>query len=548
MKILTAEQMRAVDARSVAAGIPGIVLMENAGCRVVELLEREFAPLRAQRIVVVCGKGNNGGDGLVIARQLSIRHRPAALHVVLAEDPQEFRGDAATNWSMFRALGLTASREIAPAMRAATLIVDALLGTGLNGPARGRALELIREMNAGFPAARIVSVDVPSGLHAAGESVRAERTVTFAAWKTELALPPTCDRASRVEVAPIGIPHEFIEADAGHWLNRIEPSMLAPLFVPRSPSAHKGSYGHVLVVGGATGKGGAAAMSGAAALRAGAGLVTVATEPQERATVTSFMPELMSTAWPGSASEDPSAETLVESSIDYRVDAPADSPVDARIDSAADSPIDSQVDSATDPCVEPPSDSNALRDVLAIGPGLGRSPRAIDLARTLFAHAAVPAVVDADALNALAGFQNWSGAGRIRILTPHPGEMARLTGLSTAQVQADRVGVARSLARERSCTVVLKGQRTVIAHADGRVYINSTGTPAMATAGSGDILTGLIVGLVAQHPGNWQRALLAAVWLHGRAGELGAGALGEQSLTATDLLRYLPAAMGELRE
>jgi NAD(P)H-hydrate epimerase len=489
MKILTAEQMREADRRAIEAGIPSLVLMENAGCRVVEFLEKNDAPLERQRIVVVCGKGNNGGDGLVIARQLYMRFRPAALHILLAAPPEEFQGDAAANWTMAQALGIPASQGIEAGMRTATLIVDALLGTGLNGPARGRALDLIREMNSGFPLAEIVSVDVPSGLHAEGESVRAEYTVTLAAPKTELILPPTCDRAGRVAVAPIGIPRAFLEEESSHWLNLVEPGMFARFFAPRERGAHKGSFGHVLVLGGAQGKGGAAAMAGSAALHSGAGLVTVAADLRERATVTSLMPELMTSDW---------------------------------------------------------DDGVGDRDVLAIGPGLGREPEAEAHARYQFSNAAVPAVVDADALNALATTA-LNASGHLRVLTPHPGEMARLCGTSVVAVQSDRVGTARRFATERACVVVLKGQRTVIALPDGNVFINPTGTPAMATAGSGDILTGIIAGLLAQFPKDAEDAVLAAVWLHGRAGELGAAELGEQSLTATDLLRYLPRAMRELR-
>jgi hydroxyethylthiazole kinase-like uncharacterized protein yjeF len=489
MKILTGEQMRAADRRSVEAGIPGLILMENSGCRIVEFLEKTLAPLERQRVVVVCGKGNNGGDGLVIARQLWTRFRPASLHIVLAAPPEEYQGDAATNWAMARALGIPASLQVEPEMRLATLVIDALLGTGLKGPAEGRALELIREMNGSFPLAAIVSVDVPSGLHAEGESVHAAHTVTLAAPKTELILPPTCDRAGAITVASIGIPPAFIEEQGDHWLNLVEPGMFARFFVPRQRGANKGSFGHVLVLGGAQGKGGAAAMSGAAALRSGAGLVTVATDPCERATVTTLMPELMTIDWAAGVGG---------------------------------------------------------RDVLAIGPGLGREPEAEALARDLFANANMPAVVDADALNALAS-TTLNASGRLRVLTPHPGEMSRLCGSGIAAVQSDRVGTARRFAAERGCVVVLKGERTVTALPDGRVYINPTGTPAMATAGSGDVLTGLIAGLIAQFPQDAVDAVLAAVWLHGRAGELGACELGEQCLTAMDLLHYLPPAMRELR-
>jgi NAD(P)H-hydrate epimerase len=487
MKILTAAQMREIDRRTMELGIPGIVLMENAGCRVVEFLERAFAPLARQRIVVVCGKGNNGGDGLVIARQLWIRHRPASLDVVLGWPAEEFRGDAAANWRMLEACGVPVSAEITPRMRAATLVVDALLGTGLEGPARGKALDLIREMNTGFPGARIVSVDVPSGLHEDGESVRAAHTVTFTAPKVEQVLPPACDRAGELHVAPIGTPPAMLEKDPELWLNLVEPAMFRRLLAPRPRGAHKGDFGHVLVIGGARGKGGAAAMAGAAALKSGAGLVTVAADPAERAAVTSLMPELM-----------------------------------------------------TQSLEEDPGD----KEVLAVGPGLGRDPAMAALAQRLFAQSAIPLVMDADGLNALAGTA-FMGPGPWRVLTPHPGEMARLAGRTASEIQADRVGVARGFAMSRHVVLVLKGQRTVIAFPDGRVFVNPTGTPALATAGSGDILTGLIAGLMAQWPDRREPAVLAAVWLHGRAGELGAAELGEMSLTATDLLRFLPRAIAE---
>lgn len=489
MKILTPEQMRDVDRRTMELGIPGLILMENAGARVVEFLERRFAPLSGQRIVVICGKGNNGGDGLVIARQLWTRFRPASLDVVLAAPPEEFEGDTAANWRMLEAAGVPVSREIAPRMRAATLIVDALLGTGLTGPARGRAAELIREMNQGFPGATVISVDVPSGLHEEGESVRAGATITFAAPKLELVMPPTCDRVGELHVAPIGTPPALLEKNPDHWLALAGPALFARLLQSRPRAAHKGDFGHVLVIGGARGKAGAAAMAGLAALKAGAGLVTVATQDSERSCVTGVAPELMT------------------QSID---DDPGD------------------------------------RDVLAIGPGLGLEPERMSLAQRLFAQSALPVVVDADGLNALAGTA-FRGPGPWRILTPHPGEMARLAGCKATDIQADRLGVARQFAVDRHVVLILKGQRTLIALPDGRVFVNPTGTPAMATAGSGDILTGMLSGFLAQWPDRREAALLAAVWLHGKAGELAAGASTEICVMATDILRFLPEAIHEAK-
>lgn len=487
MKILTAEQMREIDRRTVEAGVPSIVLMENAACRFVEFLEREYAPLEKQRVVVVCGKGNNGGDGLAVARQLRMRFRPASLDVVLAWPAEELRGDAEINYRMLTAHGVRVHREITPPMRAATLVVDALLGTGLSGPARGAALEWIREINRGFPGAPVVSVDMPSGLCEDGESVLPLHTVTFTAPKVEQVLPPLCDRVGRLHVVEIGTPREMLERDAGLWLSLTEPRHFRRLFEPRPRGAHKGDFGHVLVMGGWDGKGGAAAMAGWAALKAGAGLVTVACAEAERRTVTSLAPELMTQ----SISEDPGE-----------------------------------------------------KDVIALGPGLGRDPEMVSLAQRLFLQSALPMVVDADGLNALAG-TSFRGPGPWRVLTPHPGEMARLAGCTSTDIQADRVGVARRFACERHAVVVLKGQRTVTAMPDGRVFVNPTGTPAMATAGAGDILTGLIAGLMAQWPDHREEAVLAAVWLHGRAGELAAEAGTEWCVTATELLRFLPEAIRE---
>ena len=489
MKVLTPEQMRDVDRRTIQLGIPSLVLMENAGSRVVDVLRERYDPLSAQRIVVVCGKGNNGGDGLVIARQLHTRFRPRGLEVVLAYPPEELKGDARTNFEMLLACGCPYTREVTAGMSTASLVIDALLGTGLKGPAEGRALDLIRMMNSAFPMATRVSVDVPSGLHPKGEAVAAAVTVTFTAPKIDLVMPPTCDLVGELIVAPIGTPREIVDGNAEINLHLSEAQVFAPLFLPRPRGAHKGDFGHVLVIGGAHGKGGAAAMAGLSALRAGAGLVTVATDESERPAVTTLAPELMT----------------------------------QRLD-----------------------DSSDGKDVLAIGPGLGRHTDAALLARSLFLRAPQPMVVDADALNALAGTE-FRGPGPLRVLTPHPGEMGRLTGLAVTEVQASRLSVARTLAFHRQVVVVLKGQRTLIAFPNGEAWINPTGTPAMATGGSGDILTGLLAGMLAQFPDSPRHAILAAVWLHGRAGELGANTLTEQSLIATDILRNLPDAIREIQ-
>ena len=490
MKVLTAAQMREVDRLTAALGIPGVILMENAAHRVVEFLAERFSPLSEQRIVVLCGKGNNGGDGLVIARQLHTRFNPQELHVVLLATPEELKGDAAANYRMLAACGCPVWREIPAEARLATLVVDALLGTGITGPATGVMLAGIREINGGFPLAKVVAVDIPSGMPSdsgepVGEFARADYTVTFTAPKAGQVLPPNCDGVGELVVGPIGSPPELYE---DVWLSLLEPEMFEELLAPRPRGGHKGTFGHVLVVAGGPGKTGAAAMTGQGALRAGAGLVTVVSAASATPVIASHAPELMTAS------------------------------LEAGLSGIAEG-----------------------KTVIAMGPGLGRTPDIEALVARAVAEFEQPIVLDADALVG----QPEGVPGRVRVLTPHPGEMSRLTGKTTTEIQSDRVGAARAFATDRRVTLVLKGQRTVIAFPDGRVWINPTGTPALGTGGSGDVLTGMISGFLAQFPGEPDQAVAAAVYLHGLAGEIGARALGEKCLIATDILRYLPDAMEE---
>jgi hydroxyethylthiazole kinase-like uncharacterized protein yjeF len=460
MNVLTAAEMRQVDERTIALGIPGLILMENAAHRVVESMREHFGPLRRHRIAIYCGKGNNGGDGLAIARILAIVDR-ARVDVILSCAPEELAGDPAAQYKMLRAADVSLGFAHAP-----TLIVDALLGTGTKGPARGRVAELIAEINS--LEAPVVVVDHPSGMETdSGESggivARAALTVTFTAPKPAHVLPPNCDQLGELQIRQIGSPAHLLHSQ----LHLVTPPDLAP----RARGAHKGNFGHVLVIGGAKGKTGAAEMAGMAALRAGAGWVSVHSESA------TLPPELMTAA----SLDDLSKFT-----------------------------------------------------VLALGPGLGLDPRALPLYR----DAPQPLVADADALNVLAKAA-LPKTKTLRVLTPHPGEMKRLQpGLT-----GDRVTDARQYATKHNVVLVLKGQRTVIAFPDGHVYINPTGTPAMAKAGSGDILTGMIAGFLAQSPQQSKEAILAAVWLHGRAGEHAESKLTERGVIATDLLTYLPDAI-----
>jgi hydroxyethylthiazole kinase-like uncharacterized protein yjeF len=488
MKVLTAAEMREVDRLTIEAGITGPILMENAGNRVVDVLERRFSPLNAHSILILCGKGNNGGDGYVIARQLKTRFRPKSLHVVQLDAKEE--SDALRAWI---AAGGAVADEITPEMRFATLVVDAVLGTGLSGPARGRALEFIREINSGFPLARVVAVDIPSGMssdsgHTDGEHARADYTVTFTAPKIAHAFAPNCDRMGEIQVAPIGSRADLM---AGVTLHLNGPEYFAELFADREKDSNKGRYGHVLVAGGAEGKTGAAEMTGLAALRAGAGLVTVACSKPSLNTL-----ELMT---------EPLPDTL------------------GGLEAVA-----------------------KRANVVALGPGLGRDERHVEMTRNAVLNHRSPMVVDADGINALEEFP-WNAHGLVRVLTPHPGEMSRLAGIPTTQVQADRLRVAREYSEEHGCALVLKGHRTVIAFPDGRAWVNPTGSPGLATGGTGDILTGLIAGLLAQFPDRVESAVLAGVYLHGSCGELGAARFGEQALLATDLLAFLPEAVRAVR-
>ncbi len=500
--------MREIDRRTMEMGLPGAILMEHAGSRVVEFLEARFSPLADQNIVVFCGKGNNGGDGLVVARQLFERHRPRALRAVLVAAPEEMKGEAADQYRRLIGTGCPVLRELSADVAGVTLVIDALLGTGLSGPAKGEMLDCVRRINTGFPGAKIVAVDIPSGLASdtgqmLGESVHADYTVTFTAPKVGQVLPPNCERVGELRVRAIGSPPELFEKDDSIFLSLVEPAQFQHLFTPRPPASHKGSFGHVLIVAGSYGKTGAAAMSGMAALRAGAGLVTVASTERAIPVIASHAPELMTEPLPETAN----------GSISVR---------------AFDSGVLTEI--------------ARNKTVLAIGPGLTTDPQTVAVVRRALQEFVQPMVVDADGLNALAGTE-WSGDKRLRVLTPHPGEMGRLTKKTTAEVEYDRVGVARALASERKVHVVLKGYRTLIAFPDGRVWVNPTGSPAMATGGTGDILTGLIAGFLAQFPHDAEQAVAAAVYLHGLSGQIGAAELGEKCLIATDLLRYLPAAM-----
>jgi NAD(P)H-hydrate epimerase len=522
MKILTAAQMQRIDRLTTERyGVPSLTLMENAGRGFVEFLEERFSPLGGHRIVILCGRGNNGGDGMVVARLL--REQGCRPRVLLLADPQGLKGDARANWERLAASGApeiaadaAAWKRILPEIQGATLLVDALFGTGLTKPLEGFFAEVVRDVNAAFPAAHIVAVDLPSGALAdtgelIGECVRADASVTFTAPKVAHVLPPACERVGEWAVKAIGTPAEALENDPELQLNLTCREDLAWLTHPRQAEAHKGNFGHVLILAGSIGKTGAAAMAAKAALRAGAGLVTVATAKSALPIIASLGMEFMTEPLPETAAGTISLRALDHGRLDQLVEG---------------------------------------KSVLAVGPGIGTVPETAELVRTVVDQYDAPVVLDADGLTAFAGCMDMLRAGnRVRVLTPHPGEMARLTGQKAAEILARRVGLAREFARKHQVTLVLKGFRTLTAAPDGQVWVNPTGNPGMATGGTGDVLTGLIAGLLAQYPARpVTDVVAAAVYLHGLAGDLAASELGQVSLIAGDLLDALPRGFRGLAE
>jgi NAD(P)H-hydrate epimerase len=513
MKIVTAAQMRELDRRTIEeAKVPGATLMERAGSGVVAAMERAYGSFAGKTITILCGKGNNGGDGFVVGRLL--KKRRAKVRVLLLAKPGELAGDAKTMHRRFvAAAGAKAVTSAPPpdALRAALaqsdLIVDALLGTGLSTPVADSYRTAIEMANrSGLP---VVAVDLPSGIHAdtgavMGTAVRAELTVTFGLPKPGLYTGAGLDHAGTVEIADIGIPHEFVEAIDSR-VALISQETVRRAIPDRRTASHKGTYGHAAIIAGSVGKTGAAAMAAKAALRAGAGLVTVATPAGVNDVMEAKLLEAMTVPMP-----DTKARTLARAGLEELL-----SFVHART-------------------------------AVAIGPGLTTHPETVELIQTLVPRLDKPAVLDADALNALAGRTALLAECKTPpILTPHPGEMARLSGETTQAVNADRIGAAVRFAQAHRTMLVLKGARTVVAHPDGRAAVCPTGNPGMATAGAGDVLTGMLVGLLAQGLTPWDAAC-AGVYLHGLAGDLAAARIGEAGLIAGDVIEQIPHALGHV--
>ena len=514
MRILTAEAMREVDRAAIEdLGIPSLVLMENAALGVVEAIGEAFGD--AESAAIFCGPGNNGGDGLAVARLLSVRGWE--VRIVLVTGGRELSPDAAVHLRVCRKMELplrevATEDDLADALDDAAdcdLLVDALFGTGLARPLTGLFAEVVEAMNE-LPIP-CVAVDLPSGLsgsraEAFTPHVEAALTVTFAAPKVAHVFPPAADSVGEMVVTDLGIPPRLVEdvEEEDGDLHLLMGEELAELLPPREAGTHKGDYGHALLVAGSNGKAGAAILAARSTVRAGAGLVTVA------------VPE-------------PIVQTVDLGSIESMTLELPSSPAGQITEAAVDAVLDAAEGKA----------------VLALGPGLGQEPATAEAIRRIALDCPLPLVLDADGLNAFAGRAGERAERRSEtVLTPHPGELARLLGIPTAEVQADRIAAARRAAEETEAIVVLKGSLTLVA--SGRaVFVNPTGNPGMATGGSGDVLTGLIAGLLAQGLDALDATLLG-VYLHGLAGDIAASFQGEVALAAGDLIDALPEALREL--
>ena len=514
MRVLNTEQMREADRRTIEdIGLPSIVLMENAGRQTVAAMEAAFETLATSRVAVLCGRGNNGGDGFVVARTLAQRGVEAL--VFLLGSVAEVQGDARVNLEVLGRVGMTVI-EITTAQEwelhfsevsECDIVVDALLGTGFRGRLTGLLETVVADINElGVP---IVSIDLPTGVSAdtaelPGEAVEASMTVTLAAPKIPLVFPPADSHAGDLVIADIGIPAPVLDELEGPYLELLTRERMQGILPARAAESHKGDFGRVLIIAGSFGKTGAAHLAALGALRSGAGLVTVATPRSCLPILASMGAEYMTVPL-----EETPAGTIDFAALDRVVELQA--------------------------------------DVIAAGPGLGQEPATAAFIHGLLERAGVPLVLDADALNAFSGDPDrlLGRDGVDVIITPHPGEMARLIGGTIETVQSDRLRHAREFAASHKVHVVLKGHRTIVAGPDGRSFVNLTGNAGMATGGTGDLLTGMIAAWCAQLL-DAEAACKLAVYLHGSAGDLAETDEGQIALMATDVAARLGDAAQHL--
>jgi hydroxyethylthiazole kinase-like uncharacterized protein yjeF len=514
MYLVAANEMQKMDRLTIESfGLPGRILMENAGRGATHFFLEQFKEAENKKIGVVAGRGNNGGDGFVIARYLA--QKGISVTVYLLSKPSKVSGDAAVNLKLLSPLNVPviempdaesfSAHETA--MRHEAIWIDAILGTGLRSDVKGFFKDVIKFINQSNKP--VFAVDIPSGLDSdtgqpCGTCVRADATATFAFAKTGHFLLPGADYTGNLKIIDIGVP-PYIADDVGPKQYLLTPILIRDVFYPRPSDAHKGHTGHLLVVAGSTGKTGAAAMTTTSAMRAGAGLVTLGIPASLNPILEALVVETMTEPLPETVKG-----ILGETSFDRIADLLSD------------------------------------KKCLAIGPGIGTAPETQMLFFRLLQENTKPVVIDADGLNQLAGHTEiLKDLNSPVVLTPHPGEMARLIGTTAADIQKDRIKCARDFSEKFNVHVVLKGARTVVAHPDGRVFINPTGNPGMASGGMGDVLTGIIAGLMAQGHSP-ELAAHAGVYLHGAAADSLAKNKGPFGYLATDVMNTLPETIKTL--
>ena len=512
--LLSSDQMRTLDRNAIETlGIPGLVLMENAARSVLEAIEDRYDDVHGLAVAVLCGPGNNGGDGFALARHLHLRD--AEVDVVMLSDPAKLKGDALANFRLLEPIGVhVVNMSDNIVLDDYDLLIDAIFGTGNDRAPDGEFAEAIQAMNeATVP---VIAIDVPSGVDATtgrvpGEAVLATATVTFQCAKAGLLLPPGRDFVGDLIVAPISIPelNEIME-HAPFYLPELDD--VAEEFPPRPSDAHKGDFGKLLVIAGSRGMSGAARLVAMAALRSGVGLVKVACPEPIRSEVAAQIPELMTIGLPAAPDG-----AIAAGALDVLL-----------------------------PYLE-------WADAIAVGPGLGTGEETGRFLQSLFQASSLPFVIDADALNLIAASQALSEVPHDAVLTPHPGEFERLLSVSSLKSQLSNLDyytrgqTAREFARLHQFTVHLKGAPSLTFDRHGHAILNPTGNPGLATAGSGDVLTGIIASFRAQGFDAFDAAWLGA-FLHGFAADLAEAEIGETSLIAGDVIRSLPAAFRALHE
>lgn len=513
MKLAKAEQMQSLDAKAINEyGIPGVVLMENAGRSTAEIIRKYFGISGNGKVVIFAGPGNNGGDGFVIARHLYQQGADIVIYLLVPEE--KIKGDALINFNIVKKLAISvktvsSAGEVADQdIGEACLLVDALFGTGLKREVKGRFAGMIELINLlDLP---VVAVDMPSGLDSdrgvvLGSCVKADLTATYGLAKPGQFSYPGSDYAGRVKVVDIGIPPEVVKEENLHW-ELLDRQAVKNMLPARAPGGHKGRYGHLLVVAGSRGKTGAAILTVRGALRCGAGLVSLCGGAELDLIYESVLLEAMSISVKGLNNGAPAIDDF--------------------------------------PVIK---ETMAGKNAVSVGPGIGQEKQTVELLTAIYSEAELPLVVDADGLNCLSrsGQPPENASGYPRILTPHPGEMARLSGLTIREIQENRMEVARDYAETNQVYLVLKGAATVIAGPDGRVALNSTGNPGLATGGTGDVLSGIIGGLLAQGLTTWQASCLG-VFAHGLAGDMLAER-NSQGFLASEVADFLPLAFEEIK-